>query len=259
MLAMSVPTGCDLLPTNGTPDQSNFPSDAPHSESQGSLSSATGASRYDDWTDKLYPLSPVNWDSLTQYPGMSYTEIYGYSSEAYFGFEFETNDEPAAVEAFYQGRVDNLGWRQVPPAKGWTIRPRYYLGDYGQDHVYGYYLSFWAVDGGQYLRTYARVEIERTLPVYLGAENVVMDEYHGFDSGWESVEFDTRDEPLSVQQFYKILLAKDGWKVTSSGSELIWMQPSSAKGLPAPLCDGISLQVSRANEERTHGRLWCQR
>ncbi|HUP28178.1 MAG TPA: hypothetical protein VM409_07055 [Chloroflexia bacterium] len=136
-------------------------------------------------------------------------------------FEFETNEEVGAVEAYYNDLAKAQGWQ---PVTG-MARQHYYYGDHGREHIYGYYLGFFAADGGNHLRTYVSVWIVRSLPVYRGATDVIEGSSRGVDDLDFSVEFLTEAQPATVLAFYKELLPEIGWNFQpeeSSRMRLFW-------------------------------------
>jgi hypothetical protein len=179
---------------------------------------------------QLYPnLQPditASFDAFKQYPGAQYL----YESDTWPGvplwFELETNDNVEVAEAYYHDLAKRQGWQVAPVnSEDWWQLPRYYYGDYGQKHVYGYYLKFFVVKGGQHLNTYVRVWVNRSLPVYLGATDVVEKSRSHMDTGESSIEFITEDQPSDVFAFYKDLLPEDDWVLAtaeSSDTRLLW-------------------------------------
>jgi hypothetical protein len=175
--------------------------------------------------EHLYPTPQVSFDIFKKYPGAQYLVEQPTSSNYPLSFHFETDDNAESVEAFYKELALQQGWQEATPLEGREGTPRFYYGDYGKEHVYGYYFSFFATDGGSKLKTYVRVWINTSLPIYLGATDVVTKQWVGIDTGGDTVEFSTHDGPDAVIAFYKDILPETDWKLVeadSSNTQLFW-------------------------------------
>jgi hypothetical protein len=142
-------------------------------------------------------------------------------------FEFETNDDANVVEAHYRELAKEQGWQpaQIETTGFAHAHPYYYFGDYGRAYVYGYYLDFFAVERGHRLKTYARIMVSKSLPVYPGATGVVTKQSSGADFTQTTVEFTTTATPDAVLAFYTDSYPEYDWQLDveqSSGTKLYW-------------------------------------
>ena len=113
---------------------------------------------------QLYPTPQPSFETFKQYPGAQYLEETDPFSDSLSNFEFETHDSQETVEAYYKNVALKHGWVEARVEGHQHNIPRFYYGDLGKEHVYGYYLSFQAYEPGQHLKTHTKVWIRRSLP-----------------------------------------------------------------------------------------------
>ncbi|MDQ2808147.1 MAG: hypothetical protein M3Z04_14725 [Chloroflexota bacterium] len=197
--------------------------------------------------DDLYPTLP-NSALLMAYPGAQYLQKMTTNSKQPVQFAFETNDSAATIRTFYQALLTQQGWQDVGPPDGSGVQ-RYYWGDHGQRYIYGFYLNFYAINPGDHLKTYVRMLVNPTLPVYLGAKDVVQNDHYGVDSSVSDLSFTTTDNPEIVTRFYESLLTQDGWLFTSGAATPTWTKQGGNQ------CDYLNLSTQRSSTGRTQIRL----
>src|SRR5207248_10246548 len=96
----------------------------------------------------LLPMPTASFETFKQYPGAKFLIERPTTRDWLLDFSFETDDATEKVKAYYSNLADKQGW-QLAPGNDY----RYYYGDHGSKHIYGYYLEFSAMEGYK-LRTY---------------------------------------------------------------------------------------------------------
>jgi hypothetical protein len=194
---------------------------------------------------RLYPNPPPDLELFNDYPTArdTYERSWGVNSGPLFrssgandradelleySFSFETDDPPSEVAAYYGSVAANSGWQLV------TVRQRddsrnperhhYHFGDFRRS-LHNYYLDIFAVavdaSYGTHLATYARIRIERTLPIYPQATNITANKACGIDDCDWTVEFSSKDPPHEILAFYKEILP------TSTLTNRVWSTNST--------------------------------
>ena len=179
---------------------------------------------------QLYPHPTVDFAVFDSYPRAKKVDKTQRSSiNPFWSLYFETEDRPEVVESLYQQLATKNGWKYIGEWEGHI--PHYVYGTYGQS-VYSYDLSFGASGAhGYVLLTHGWLEIERSLPIYIGASEVTEAKLDGTDVGLRMAQFTTTDKPDKVLAFYKKLMADEGWKLypgRDQNSVQFWLDGDAA-------------------------------
>ncbi|MGA7733641.1 MAG: hypothetical protein WCD37_20455 [Chloroflexia bacterium] len=187
----------------------------------------------------LYPVPPPEPEIFNDYPTAEYLHQRGSTingslylssetndqlSELFeYKLTFETDDPPSDVLAYYNALAARSGWHPVDVRD--YERHRYHFGDFERS-IYNYYLYVFATalddsDPYWHLSTYVSIRIERTLPIYPKAINLIANKTCGIDDCDWTVEFSSQDSPHKILAFYKEILP------TSIFSGKVWAPNST--------------------------------